>query len=85
MLKRRLQRLARVYTCQNATLLEISCAGSYIADKTGSSCSIGICNIDTWSFCVCVFSVDKIIHHKSVSDIYGDIWATRDILNGKGL
>ena len=27
-LKRRLQRLDRVYTCQNATLLEISCTGS---------------------------------------------------------
>ena len=25
----RLQRLIRVYTCQNATLLEISCSGSY--------------------------------------------------------
>ena len=30
MLKRRLQRLVRVYTCQNATLLEISCTGSYV-------------------------------------------------------
>ena len=29
MLKRRLQRLVRVYTCQNATLLESSCTGSY--------------------------------------------------------
>ena len=28
-LKERLQRLVRVYTCQNATLLEISCIGSY--------------------------------------------------------
>ena len=28
-LKRRLQRLVRVYTCQNATLLEISYTGSY--------------------------------------------------------
>ena len=27
-LKRRLHRLIRVYTCQNATLLEISCHGS---------------------------------------------------------
>ena len=27
-LKRRLQRLVRVYTCQNAKLLEISCTGS---------------------------------------------------------
>ena len=27
--KRRLQRLVRVYTCQNATLLEISCSGSF--------------------------------------------------------
>ena len=26
---RRLQRLVRVYTCQNATLLEISCTGSF--------------------------------------------------------
>ena len=31
-LKRRLKRLARVYTCQNATLLEISCIGSYKTD-----------------------------------------------------
>ena len=30
--KRRLQRLARVYTCQNATLLEITCRGSIMAD-----------------------------------------------------
>ena len=29
-LKRRLQRLVQVYTCQNATLLEISCTGSYV-------------------------------------------------------
>ena len=29
MLRRRLKRLARVYTCQNATLLEITCHGSY--------------------------------------------------------
>ena len=29
-LKRRLQRLVRVYTCQKATLLEISCTGSNI-------------------------------------------------------
>ena len=28
-LKRGLQMLVRVYTCQNATLLEISCTGSY--------------------------------------------------------
>ena len=28
MLKRRLQRLVRVYTCQNVKLLEISCRGS---------------------------------------------------------
>ena len=28
-LKRRLQRLVRVYTCQNVKLLEISCCGSY--------------------------------------------------------
>ena len=28
-LKRRLQRLARVYTCQNVKLLEISCRGSF--------------------------------------------------------
>ena len=28
-LKRRLQRLVRVYTCQNTTLLEISCHGLY--------------------------------------------------------
>ena len=27
-LKRRLQRFVRVYTCQNATLLETSCHGS---------------------------------------------------------
>ena len=26
--KRRLQRLVRIYTCQNATLLEITCYGS---------------------------------------------------------
>ena len=30
MLKRRLHRLARVYTCKNATLLEITCHGSFI-------------------------------------------------------
>ena len=29
-LKRRLHRLVRVYTCQNAALLEISCHGSFI-------------------------------------------------------
>ena len=29
-LKMRLQRLVRVYTCQNATLLEISCTGSIL-------------------------------------------------------
>ena len=30
MLKRRLQRLVRVYTCQNAILFEISCTGSIV-------------------------------------------------------
>ena len=30
-LKRRLQRLVRVYTCQNASLLEITCLGSLIS------------------------------------------------------
>ena len=30
-LKRRLQRLVRVYTCQKATLLEITCHGSCIS------------------------------------------------------
>ena len=30
MLKRRLQRLVRAYTCQDATLLEISGAGPYL-------------------------------------------------------
>ena len=29
MLKRRLQRLVRVHTCQNATLLVITCTGSF--------------------------------------------------------
>ena len=29
-LNRKLQRLVRVYTCQNVKLLEISCCGSYI-------------------------------------------------------
>ena len=29
-LKRRLRRLNPVYTCQNATLLEITCLGSYV-------------------------------------------------------
>ena len=32
-LNRRLQRLVRVYTCQNATLLEISCHSSIIEYK----------------------------------------------------
>ena len=32
-LKMRLQRLVRGYTCQNATLLEISCTSSNICDK----------------------------------------------------
>ena len=31
MLKRTLQRLVRVYTCQNVKLLEISCRGSIIS------------------------------------------------------
>ena len=30
MLKRGLHRLVRVYTCQNATLLEITCHGSFV-------------------------------------------------------
>ena len=30
LLKRRLHRLAGVYSCQNATLLEISCRGSFL-------------------------------------------------------
>ena len=30
-LKRRLHKLVRVYSCQNATLLEITCCGSYIS------------------------------------------------------
>ena len=30
MLKRRLHRLVRVYTCQNTTLLEITCLGSFV-------------------------------------------------------
>ena len=33
-IKRRLQRLVRLYTCQNATLLEITCHGSYIQRQT---------------------------------------------------
>ena len=34
----RLQRLVRVYSCQNATLLEISCTGSYniVFDSSGN-------------------------------------------------
>ena len=32
-LKRRLHRLVWVYTCQNATLLEITCHGSYVDSK----------------------------------------------------
>ena len=31
-LKRRLQRLVQVYTCQNATLLEITCHGSFVGE-----------------------------------------------------
>ena len=33
MLKRRLHRLVRVYTCQNVKLLEISCRGSYMNES----------------------------------------------------
>ena len=35
MLNRRLQRLVQVYTCQNATLLEISCTGSLLCKTYG--------------------------------------------------
>ena len=31
--KRRLHRLALVYACQNATLLEVTCDGLYLNDK----------------------------------------------------
>ena len=34
MLKRRLQRLVRVYTCQNVKLLEISCPGSNVSEQS---------------------------------------------------
>ena len=34
MLKRRFHRLIRVYTCQNARLLEITCHGSYYYNKS---------------------------------------------------
>ena len=36
-LKRRLQRLVRVYTCQNVKLLEISCLGSIILNPDQQS------------------------------------------------
>ena len=37
-LKRRLQRLVQVYTCQNVKLLEISCGGSYEITDTNKGC-----------------------------------------------
>ena len=33
MLNRRLRRLVLVYTCQNATLLEITCRGSFLIQE----------------------------------------------------
>ena len=45
-LKRRLHRLVWVYTCQNATLLEITCHGSYIMLKWESSWYFG-------TYCTC--------------------------------
>ena len=49
MLKRRLQRLIPVYTCQNVKLLEISCHGSYITvpcllvhSSALAECAIGL-------------------------------------------
>ena len=38
-LKRRLHKLVWVYTCQNATFLEILCNGSYIVSKRVLNCS----------------------------------------------
>ena len=35
MLNRRLQRLVLVYTCQNTTLLEITCCGSFLFKRAG--------------------------------------------------
>ena len=48
----RLQKLVRVYTCQNATLLEISCHGSYhsyVKWMPAQSLVIRICTIGIWA------------------------------------
>ena len=47
-LKRRLQRLVRVYTCQNATLLELSCTGSFKTHQNVTSVSF----IQYWGHCI---------------------------------
>ena len=44
-LNRRLQRLVRVYTCQNATLLIITCRGSYIYIPMKGFCNWSISDI----------------------------------------
>ena len=40
---RRLQRLVRVYTCQNVKLLEISCCGSYLIRRWADKSQTGLC------------------------------------------
>ena len=47
-LKRRLQKLVWVYTCQNATLLEISCTGSFPNRRMSVELKPSV------RFCVCV-------------------------------
>ena len=54
MLKRRLQRLVRVYTCQNVKLLEISCHGSIVI--------IFVCMLHVLSFKFRKFRIFKILN-----------------------
>ena len=49
-LKRRLQRLVRVYTCQNDKVLEISCRGSFLFSPI-------VYKHDKYAICTHVFCV----------------------------
>ena len=56
-LKRRLHRLVWVYTCQNATLLEITCPGSNVLSNECTAKTLiwlGCCQRLIWFFTGCV-------------------------------
>ena len=60
-MERGLHRLVRVYTCQNATLLEITCRGSNVSDGTlGSVVGIALLYIVDLTHSMATLTVERI-------------------------